>query len=571
MRRLHAIILLPLLTPAAVAKVRPAVDRIDAIVGQPLVLPLAADDHKELADFPLALDDAQRPGLDLFHLRSAGLTEPGWLGPIPRWRAIPSRDALRESPLPPGVWYAVIDLPLDAVSQGLWIDSERYEINWLPDPERAALESGGRRLWESPVPPEAADSPALADALATLAADPFQSWRARLARDGLTPTGGIDRTGSTGTDLAAVREDLDTPDEQRFLAALARHHEARWQLILGRLALIDPDTAARMRRALAGVARIDAQWLPIWTPDGPELRILQADLLSPWVDDETRVLRAQAWLDTQPRALAWVVDDAGDPDAGESRIEPTVSVLSLPAAPAPLLTELPGSMGAPALQTVAPFRAARVRASIPLLEDRGHSATIRTASIPVRVGRTDTTAEALATIPGVRPPGLRLGPLLEQWTAPALLAGSPDFGAVPTLDTVATGILRKRAQPGRGSAAEGWSVYVRCLGPSEQADTVTVWTGPFGLPRQVWQIGRDGSVVHLFGARDLIRITVAEVEGGWAFDAELPAESVDEDDVLRIGLVRQVGDRRTSWPRRMTPGQDEPGRIGVDVTAWDGF
>lgn len=577
-----ALIIPFLLTAAALGQVRPAVERVDAILGYELLVPIVVEDEKALAGgrtLRIALDDGQEPAVSYFRLEQAGSTEAGWIGRVPTYRAVPGSEAARRAAqqpvVTPGVWYAVIDLPLEAVTQGIWFGSERYEINWLPDPERASLEAGGRPLWASPVPPEAQDSPALRAALRAVASDPFQAWRARLVEDGITPTGGEDRTGASGTDIDALREDLDTREGQRFLDALARQHAARWQLILGRLALIDPEAAMRMRRQLGGVVRIDETWMPFWTPDSPELRALQADLLSPWVDDQTRVLRALGWLDAQPKALAWVIDDAGEAGRDDGRLTTTLGLLSLPARDAPLLVELGGSAGSPVLETV-PARAMRVmRTSVPMVERRGAGGGIRTVSVPVRIGRADTTTDAIATIPGARPPGVRVGPLLSEWTMPALMAGAPDIDALPRADRATVGTIRRSGRPGRGAADTGWSVFLECGAPDDEGpgadDAVILSTGPQTLPRCVWRIERDGTVHRLFGPSDLVRVGVVETPGGWALDAELPAAAIDEDGVLRIGFVRQTGEDRTSWPRRMTPGQDSPGRLPVDITRWSGF
>ncbi len=590
MRILAAIWLIVWGVSVAAGQVRPAVERIDAIVGHPLVVPVWVEDERSLAPIGggtrvrIALDDGQTPGVSFFRLEQSGVVDGGWIGWVPRYRAVPAAEAVRRSGGGAagggggGVWYAVVDLPLEAVSQGLWFGADRYEVNWLPDPERASLEAGGRALWATPLPAGAWDSAPVRDALRAVAEDPFQRWRVRLARDGIAPMGGQDRTGAGGTDLAALGAELEVGESRRFLDELARHHEARWQLILGRLSLIDAEVGARMRRQLGGVVQLDGRWVPMWTPDSPELRALQADLLSPWVDDQTRALRALGWLDAQAKALAWVIDDAGDPGTGDlggpgSRLVALLGLLSMPARDAPLLVEVGGSLESPLLESAPVRRAVTVRTGVPLVERR--AGTVRTVAVPVRIGATDTVTEAIATIPAARPPGVRLGPLLRGWSMPALLESAPEKDALPEM--VATGVLR-RAAGARGGVASGWSVFIECVGRAGVVgDAVTVWTGPYGLPRGVWRVSRDGTVHRLFGPWDLVSVRAVETPGGWAMDVELPAGAVDEDGVLRLGLTREMGGgdgtavERTSWPRRMTPGQDEPGRLPVDVGRWTGF
>lgn len=576
-----------LVSQNALADVRPAADRVDAIVGHPLVVPIVADEPGDLRQPPeVRLDDARALHVEVYRLTPAPGVDGGWIGRVARWAAVPGAEAAKAEPVPPGIWYAVVDLPIDAVSQGVWFDGVRHEVNWLPDPERASLEAKGRPLWASPVPSEARGSEPLRAALDAVAGDPFQRWRVRLCDDGIAPTGGIDRTGASGTAIDAVRADLETTDEQRFLDELARAHEARWQLILGRLALIDEETAFRVRRRLGGVVVIDGEWVPAWAPDSTDLRVLQADLLSPWVDDETRVLRARAWLDSKDKAVTWVVDDAGGELFGESRLSPTLGVLSLPARDADMLVEVAGPVGGPDFIRAPAREAVRVVASVPMVEKRGRSAAVRTNILPMRVGRTDADVEPIATVVGASPPGVGVGPLLHGWTMGALLENAPEQGAAVPVTRGTVGLIRRVAPPDDGDPSKGWSVFIRSAAPvrtkadvAEQIedwvddwveDWVEVWAGPFGVPRGVWRVWRNGSVQTLFGPAP-VGVEMVEVGGGWAFDLRLPESAVDPDGVLRLGMMRSLGDERTSWPRRMTPGQTEPGRLPIDTRSWSGL
>lgn len=566
--------------PGMASPVRPAVERVDAVLGQPLLVPVVVDDASALTrpgSVRIRLDDGQEPPVSFFRVDGVGWTDHGWLGRVARYRATPATEAVRADPKiagEQGVWYAEIALPLEAVSQGIWFGETRWEVNWLPDPERAALESLGRPLWASPVPREAANSPDFQAALDALENDPFQRWRVRLVRDGLAPRGGKDRTGPEGTDLSALRDDLTTDRAARLIDAIARHHEARWQLILGRLALVDADAAARLRRRLGGAALIDGRWMPVWTPDSPSLRSLQDDLLSPFVDDRTRVVRVLGWLDAQPKAVAWVVDDAGAPGQEEGRLTATLGVLSMPALEVPLMVQVSGALDGPVLITVPARQADRVGTGVPMLGSRGLSAETRTVTVPVRVGRSDTAVEVLAAVPAAAPPSFAVGPLLASWTMNSLLDGAVQRDAEPSVvGSFAAGSVRRASAPGEGGLASGWRVFLRCGSPGgpARADAVTIWTGPFGLPRAVWRVSRDGTVQRLFGSGSLTEVWVVETENGWALDAQLPPDAVDEDEILRLGLTRDLGDTRTSWPRRMTPGQDEPGRLPIDVRRWSGF
>jgi len=567
---LRVLIIPLLLVGVARGGVRPSVERVDAIVGHPLVLAVVGDDASDFRrGFETRLDDGRVLDNRVYRLSPGGAIDAGWIGSVTAWSALPAKEAFARPALAPGAWYAVIALPIDAVGQGLWIDGVRHDVNWLPDPERAAFESGGVALWESPVPEMAKDSETLGVALEALVADPFQRWRVRLVRDGIAPAGEPERTGPDGTALDALRDDLGASDAKRFLGELARSHEARWQLIFGRLALIDRETAARMRRRLGGVAMIEGRWVPCWAPDSTDLRALQLDLLSPFVDDRTRELRARAWLDSQPRSVAWVIDDAGQSLEGR-RLSPTLGVLSLPPRLSDLLVEAPGPIGGPELITVPARDSIRLVSSVPMVQRRGRSAQARTNTLEVRVGRDAVRVDPIATVVGALPPGVSIGPMHNEWTMSAFLDGSPEAGALPALDRATAGLVRRVAPLGTRDAVSGWSVYLACSGSDLEGDAVTVWTGPFGLPRGVWRVLPDGSVRTLFGPAPE-RATAVPTANGWAMDLRLPASVIGPDGVLRLGLEREHDGGRTSWPRRVLPWQDEPGRMPIDTRVWSGF
>ncbi len=558
-----------LMATACVADVRPAADRVDAILGQPLVIAVAGDEAGDFrSPIETRLDDGRLLDAGVFRLSPATPVDGGWIGPVARWSALTAADAFRLDSIPPGAWYALVPLPIDAVGQGLWIDGVRYDVNWLPDPERASLEAGGRRLWESPVPLAARASDDLSRAIEAISGDPFQRWRVRLIEDGIAPAGERERTGPDGTPIEEVRAGIQASDADAFLDALASSHEARWQLIFGRLALIDRGVAERMRRRLGGVARIGGRWVPCWSSDSVALRLLQGDLLSPFVDDETRALRALAWMDAQPKSAAWVIDDAGG-EVFERRLEPTLGVLSLPARLGALLIEAPGPIGGPELITAPPRESIDLVSSVPMVERRGRSITPRTNALEIRVGRHTNRVDPVASVPGARPPGVEIGVLRRDWTMPALLSGDEGAGALPMLDRTASGLLRRVVAPDAPSDATGWSLYLAC-GGADPSDSVTVWTGPFGLPRGVWRVSRDGSVRTLFGPPPG-RVTVAPFESGWAMDLTLPPSVIGPDGVLRLGVERESGGTRSAWPRRMLPWQEEPGRMPIDTRVWSGF
>ncbi|MEQ8769543.1 MAG: hypothetical protein RIB60_03430 [Phycisphaerales bacterium] len=568
--------------------VEPAVARIDAVQGRPLAFRVTVENER-IARKPITLrmDDGTDLTAELYWVSAAADPDAeydNWLGPRPLWTAIPGDVARRMDDRPPGAWHVVADLPLGVYGQGVWFGPTRYQVAWLPDPYRLALRAGGGAapdgLWEPSTSEEARETWRVQRAVSHLSRTPYDRWRARLLMDGLRPPAElVGIAEQDGPILPFTRTDPGDPGA-RALEAIAEVIEARWQVALARLWMIDPELCRSVRYTAAGVARFtDASgedvWAPAWDPSPLVVEDLLEDLLSPFVDDETRALRARAWLATQPRAVVWVFDDAGRQDAVSGDLLPTLGVVSTPRREGASIVTVDGTRAS--LEPVPPRELRVVGASVPA-ERRPIGVALPETEVGVRVGSWRTEARVHSVILEARPPGASLGPLLEDWTLPAWREGATVAGAVPPPGARTSVLLVRRARPTGVETRSGWTLLVECnaagVDDPDATDAVRIWLGAYGRPSAVLRVSRDGTVTDEatsaspgFGGRN---VPVADAGGSWAFEITLPPDAVGDDGILRIGLDRtDATGRHTGWPRRMLPWQAEPGRLAIDTASWD--
>ncbi len=581
---------LAMLTITARAQpVRPVADRLDAIVSYPLVVALHADDERDLRrGVTTRLDDGRTFTTDAYWVGiSPQPQRPAWTSHQGIWTATDAQTISRvpDAQRPRGSWFTLIPLPIDAVGQGLWFGQERYELNWLPDPERSLLEAGSAAqtqrfddFWSAHLDADALGDPAVRSAIGQFHADPFQNWRARLLTDGLHPDRSRAREtrSGPGDSLESLELELalDAPGAD-LLRALARQQEARWRIILGRIWLIDPDVATRLKGALMRTARFGDRVLPLWSSDAADLNHLASDLLSPFVNDTTRVLRASAWLGAQPRALAWISDDQGEIEAGTGRLLPTISVVSLPPAPGDSLLRVETRDPDPVLLTLDPRVATPVTAPIDPEPMISTSSIIETSPVELTIARWSTTLDVIASPVPARAPYVRIGPLLNDWSMDALVNDRPAEGAACAIDRTTVGILHKTGAPSRDDPTAGWRLYIECASPNAGSDleSLTLWTGPRGYAFGAWRIDPDGTTTPLSGSRPGLGVPSVRTRvlgERWVAMIDLPPGVFGDDATLQLGLERTDADGiHTAWPRRMIPGQPEPGRLLIEADRFD--
>lgn len=585
------IALIALLTRSALAQSpQPLSDRLDAIVAYPLVISLRVPDENTLRrGVTTRLDDGRTFTSTPYWVgRIPYLSRPSWIMSYGQWEAMTYEQVRRTPPeqRPPGSWFIVVPLPIDAVGQGLWFDQTRYELNWLPDPERSLLEADTVEhtrdfgdFWSIHLDEQTRDDPSVTNAIAQLRRDPFQHWRARLLTDGLDPDRSRAREtlANTPEALRSIELELSTQSPGiELLNAIARQQEARWQIILGRIWLIDPDTAERLKQALMRTARFNDRTLPLWSDNQSDLAQLAHDLLSPFVNDDTRVLRAKAWLETQPRSIAWVIDDQGSIEANTERLLPTLGVISMPSEPGSSLLRVEVGLRSPQLETVPPNTLHELSVPVEQQPITTASPQLSTQRIHLRMGHWSQAMDVLVSPVPAQPPFVRIGPLLADWTMNALINNRPLEASTLTSDRTCLGMLWRAAPPDRDNPQNGWRLYLECaaIDPIAPGDALTIWIGPRNFPTAVWRITPDALVETIagtaYGVVPQPSVETRILTDRWVAQIDLPAAVFDESGQLMLGIERTDADGvHSAWPRRMIPGQAEPARLIITPDQFD--
>lgn len=556
-------------------EILPVAARVDVITGVRSVVPVTIGPEVDGAQAVVVkLDDGRSPPAVLRRIEIApelDLAATGaWSPPTGVWRVLGPGEGPREGAAT--VWVLAVDLPPDALGQGLWVNGKRWELNWEASPEMLAAQHPELR-WESPVKPEARRSPMFAKLAEPDRLSPARRWRYRLAMDGLRSlTGGR----ASIVDATSAVSSFEDP----LLESMAVESEARWAAALAGLRLTHPDLARRVAARLALVVEFTgalgrrdggAVYAPAWVSDQDGLERLVSDLHDPNLPPKRRAQRAEAWLEAQPAAVGWVLDDARATDASTGGALSTLGIGNLTEVSTLgwVSQDRPG--GSPA---VAPIGAASARV-FTLASER--SAAARTgAQQPVvfHAGSWKSGGSVAPARVGVTPPGLTIGPLLPDWTMTDWVGVSARLMVVEP--EWATGAMLFRGPAGPSSAGSaggpvlsGWTLYVECKRPTGGVEGpqefIRVWLGPTGRARLVVRAGPEEASAGP-------GVSVVTEPGRWAARIEIPESCVEPDGTLRLGIER--GDARgvhSAWPRRMLPWQTEPGRLAVDTGSWSGI
>jgi len=478
-------------------------------------------------------------------------------------------------------------------SDVLSIDGRRTRIRTLN-----LSTSGLPALPASSPPTLSSPDESLKRALLPVLASPFAAWRARLALG-----------------VSLVPDDLRTGGvDAGPIAAIDRTESLLWHEAISRLQMADPAISARVVQRLAGIVEFEGYArTALWPQDASSLAQLRADLLASDLGAEERVLRARTWLQAQPIAAAWVVDDAGLRDATTGALICSVMVANLSDSPASVSAVVEGAgitAAGPDLFALQPRSAAILRAA-GLSGDSGRERTV-----VVRVGGgaagsrgvewTKRLKVVCSSMPA-QPPGFSVGPLVMDANSTQLLAateqsargvpGSPDGVELPPASRATIGMLL--AEPSDVDGAGGgqktaarWTLFVECMISGVEAmavdtDRLRIFLGASGD-------GRGGSTGNRSGAgvREIIVAAPRVADDGtsnetstpsgvravrksdrWVCWIPIPTEAIERDGRLRIGLHRELTAglviERAAWPRPMFPWQQEPGRLCVELNAWN--
>jgi hypothetical protein len=479
--------------PRGPLKIQALAPRVDVVLGHTAVIPVSVDGAIRGGRMLAArMDNGKKVEAELYWvsvLPDPGEPVAGWLPAAGRWSATPASGSSR--PSADGFWVVAVDLPVTELGQGVFVAGERIALNWLPDPTLIKPDDA-EGPWRLPYP-EGADAAVLRMAEVE-SRSPTRRWRYRLLTDGLAP-------GAYGGGMTAGAGSTTFPD--RVLEAYAAQTEAKWQVAMGLLWAADAELADRLRRQLVSVVDFgDGVRAPGWGGAEADLDALLNDVLNQRMTGGKRVERALAWMETQPAAAAWVVDDAGVIDAATGNAIVTCGVANLGdrATLAWAAAERAGT--SPELSPLDPQSAVRLAVTAPALEaERGGANKKKVPALPVLVhaGRWSANLTAAAYPIPAAPPGVRIEPLLGDWTLAAWRQGTADAVMVGEAGWATAALLLKEET----SEGPAWSVYLECKSPQEPAasgsDTVKIWLGPQEHPVSVIRVERGGAVVEEAG------------------------------------------------------------------------
>jgi hypothetical protein len=596
--------------------------RIDACVGRAIVTPVRRGAWN-VRPFRVLLDDGAALRARLFEVTldaaPPDAPTPGdapqrrmarWLAPPARWRFTErSEDDARDRASQGAVIAAMIEPPLATTGTGLWVGSVREQVQWLPSSETLALIDPAldarAGVWSPTLPASASRPPWLLALLGAHGGDPLSRWRVRLALDGLRPQ--VAGAADAGERFVALAF------EDAVAEALAEQQEHRWRNALARLHRIDAQLQRHLRARLAPMVEVrEGITVPAWSAVGGEEEQLLAELLDP-ARPATKVEEAaRAWLAAQPQGTAWVLDDGGvlvqaaHARANSIPISPTtpphpvrralasIGLANLSPVEASAWIAGEGQTATPDLRAIAPCASVVLAASTTPPDDADRdddgawmpaSTVARDASpagapIGVHIGAWQRTITPLPSPNIARPPGVPMGPWLPDLDVDAWLAGDEP---APDAQWQAAALLhRPVASDATTAEHKRWELFVELRQPPRSPraddDAIEIYAGEPGNPIAAWRITRAGVATDLLArsreAREELGIapatpTIERLDDRWTLRVHLPPGAIEGDALLRLGLTR-IDPRgvRSSWPRALTPWQDEPGRGVIDTSQW---
>lgn len=538
--------------------------RVDAVLGQRMVVPVDLAGDFRPADVGLVqLDDGRRLPTDLVWVSAPS---DGGIAAARTWLPRTGRvDAFR--PGEPGAgegagaWMLVIDPPIDAVGQGVWLAGRRVQVNWLPDPRETAMRIPAA-AWSSPLPAGVRRAASLQRLLDPIRGLPARRWRALLLSGELSPNDQqpvVDADGSfrrtTSFDPGAA------PFADAALDAIASFTEARWLVGLARLYEADSDLSLAVRQRLCSVVDFgDGAIAPVWSTDPASAAQLIDDLTDQTLSPRERARRADLWLSDQPGGVAWVLSDAG---RGSMAGEPLTAVAFLNPTWDSALASLEAwsASDAALLEPVAPL-------SVRVEEIVSRPAGASRAAVVATIGGREFQLLAGAADAEARPPGLQIAALLHDLTLDDLLSQR----RLPARAD-ATAALLYLDHRGR------WVLYAECQTPGRTPgddDTLTVTLGAVGSRVEGEVVASADGVVGLRDAgiagslAQPLDAEVARYDGGWSLRLTIPDRFLEDGRAFRFGLQR-LDDRgvRSAWPRAMLPWQQSAPRAAVDLARWN--
>lgn len=548
----------------SVASIEPVERRVFAIAGRTLVIrvrPAGWMNASERAWTPSSAHTVRVRGGDRLDAKPywlegfyPALRSGEWMAPAGRWEATGLEELLGRVDrsadarwFDEGFWVLAIELPRSARGRTILLDGKPLPIQWLSEPPPRTASVRAPRT----------DAPfgikrALGEMLRPRMADPLERWRVRLLTDRLRPT--------------ALWGNEPPPEqmESAALEALAQQVEDRWRAALAAVEQAEPRTAERLLHRLTAVVLMpDGSLLPAWRYPGLPTSDLLEDLLSPEHTGARKASIADAWLRAAPRRVAWIMSDAGGGPGDGNAVRVAVSDLVGDRSTCSVAPEGSAARSTATLE-------GHQSALLPLRVD-GRDAGRRTEELIVRADSWRGRVVAAAGAMPIGPPGMILGPFVAPWTLRTWLAG--ETIALP-VGYAAAAMIQPNEQ------RDGWEVYIECQNPELEEggrgvrEFVRIWIGEYEKPSLILRVEPDGRVFdETHGSPSAAMARRLQRDGAsWSAIVDLPPEAIGSDGTLLIGLERIDGTGlRSSWPRALLPRQEEPGRVRIDLTTWNGL
>jgi len=342
--------------PGAPARALP--DRIYAIHGEPLVIPVGSPLS---IPKPLTRADGTELSTRLF-LVSRGLKplDPlAWLEPAGGWVATEhplGQPIINEA----GLWMVLVQFPEHSSSGPLLLGDRRLPIIWLPAPPRTTESRFLPRLNAS-----ASAWRELGNIITPLRNDPAQRWRIRLLSDRVR----ADRLfGAGGTDFN------EKPIDNELLEALARQTELRYRAAIARIQLADPRAAADLLALLTAVVVMpDGQLLPAWADITPRVSTIIDTAINSARPPARAAEATRSFVAALSPIRSWIIDDAATTGGTYSA---TVGIRTRPSQHR-LVLRTARSRPAPSSRRTARRQSARRSSSIRLSRSLTHPAPAR--------------------------------------------------------------------------------------------------------------------------------------------------------------------------------------------------
>ena len=497
------------------------------------------------------LDDGRTIPLDIYWAAPAYTNAPsGWITDFGLWSAIPeTRDTANARR---GVRLIAFSPPADAIGQGLWIGSKRIELQWIPSASMLAGETNAQ--WTPRLDATQRNNTALLSHISPESKNPLTRWRFKLLTEGLSPVG------------------QSAPFDDPIIETWARQTEAIFRSAIRKLRKANPATPTTADAFIHKLTQIitfpDGHIAPLWPSTDVDLLGMVEDICHQSVSPQSAAATIGDWLHSQPVAAAWVRDDAAGmgtaPESTTPIIFSSLGVVNL--ANKPALATLQ-SVGTPQLSrlesdatterlisTFASPTANLPQATVNILDWRFQRSI---AAIPIKLS----------------PPGLSIGPLVPDWTMPALLrSDETSLLAARPADIQITLTHNSQSISGVGPEAQsGWTLIVISLAPAASGETFQVYFGSTTQPFGSINLSSEGSLKST-GFGGSCQTLVTSLPTGWGCQISLPRGVIDSHGLLSLGVsTARPGLGRASWPRPQFPWQTQPARVIFDTSTWGGL